>query len=88
MPVASLSMLVRRGERSSNFIWTFLGVLVTVEVAIIALLNDLTWWGRIALTVAVVALTFQFIRTSGWAQNKIVGLLVAMETTWRNPTRF
>ena len=78
----SLQKRVKRGEQSWSFIWIVYAILLAVTLSIISA-TPFTWFWKILVLISSVFLLSWLCLLNGWFQNKIMGLKIKLEDTWR-----
>ena len=67
-----VSMTVRRGQNTWNFIYIMLAFALSIEGTVIQMIPDFFPWNILAYVVVGTATAWLFL-DNGWFQNKLVG---------------
>lgn len=78
----SIEKKIKRGRESWNFFWLVFAILLTITTFIISIL-PLAWVSRMLIFVtALVVISWICLISPKW-QNKLIGLKMWLEETWR-----
>lgn len=78
----SLDKRIKRGKESWMFIYTTYGLVLAIMIFFISILSFEWYYQVIIFGVIFSVLTWLFL-FSAWFQNKIIGLKIRLEETWR-----
>lgn len=73
---------IKRGKESWNFIYLIFGILLTIEIFVVSVL-PYDWLTKILIFLVVFTITMWACLLSAWFQNKLIGLKIKIEETWR-----
>lgn len=77
-----LQKKIKRGKESWNFIYSVFGILLAVEIFFVSVL-PFEWPGKITIFIVLLVATTWLCLLNSWFQNKLVGLKIKIEKTWR-----
>ena len=78
----SLEKRVKRGEGSWSFFWIVYAILLAVTLSIISVI-PFTWYWKLAAIILSFLLLGWLCLINAWFQNKIIGLKIKLQDTWR-----
>jgi len=78
----SLKKRVKRGEGSWGFFWIVYAILLAVTLSIISVIPFIWYWKLAAIILSFLLLGWLCL-INAWFQNKIIGLKIKLQDTWR-----
>ena len=79
---STLEMKIKRGKESWAFIYLVFGILVALALFVINTI-PVSWGYKIVIFLVAVFVLIWLCLSNAWFQNKIIGLKIKIEETWR-----
>jgi len=78
----TLEKKIKRGKESWGFIYFVFGILLALSLFLISI-PPISWSYKVIIFIVVLLLLIYLCLFSTWFQNKLIGLKIKLEETWR-----
>lgn len=78
----SMKKKIKRGKESWTFIYFVFGILLALILFFISILS-IRWCYKITIFIVVIPILIYLCLFNAWFQNKLIGLKIKLEETWR-----
>jgi len=78
----TLEKKIKRGKESWKFIYSVFSILLALTLFFISIL-PIRWLYKITIFIIVIPILIYLFLFNAWFQNKLIGLKIKLEETWR-----